>query len=453
MSRFAMNRRQMLRGLLGGAAVTVALPTFDAMLGSAGDVLADGTPLPKRFGIFFWGNGVRLAQWNPSAAGSDYPLSDALKPLAGVKEYVSVVSGCAIKTGNERGHHAGCVGILSGAPMIPQDPKGAPYASTFSGKSIDQVVADVAGKSTRFRSLELAVSRRIVGGEGTTLKYLSHNGPDDANPPELEPKKLFERVFGVGFEDPEIKKREELKVGLRRSVLDAVTVEASTLKARVGAADRARLDQHLEGIRMLEKRLASLPPTTGACATPTAPGEFPTVDGKEPLEEKMQAYADLLALVLACDQSRVFSIQFTGSVGYTVFWQVGVSQGHHDLSHDEPGEQPLVQASTVFTMKCFAHLLQKLKDTPEGTGNLLDRCAILASSDTAHGREHTIDDYPILVCGKAGGALKGNVHYRSTSKENASHVLFSLAKAMDLAPTEYGKGGGRVTTGLAAIEG
>lgn len=452
MSQRLYNRRQLLRGIMGGAAVSVALPLLDGMLNTSGTAFAEGTPLPKRFGIFFWGNGVRLDRWNPAATGAGYALSPALLPLAGVKDYVSVVSGMNIKTGNQRGHHAGCVGILSGAPMIPQDPMGAGYASTFSDKSVDQYIAAQIGKTTRYKSLEIAISRSIVTGEGTTLRYLSHNGPDSANPPEFDPKKLFERVFGVGFEDPEVKRREDLKVGLRRSVLDAVWQDAKALQARVGAADRSRLDAHMSGIRALEERLAQLPPSVGACTKPTAPGSYPTDAGKEPLAERMRAFSDLLALVMACDQTRVFSIQFSGSVGGTVFWQVGATDGHHNLSHDEPGTQPILQKTTVFTMEQLNYLLTKLKDTPEGTGNLLDRTAILCSSDTAHGREHTITDYPILVCGKAGGALKGGVHYRSTTGENASTVLHTLVRSMDIPITTYGKGGGQVSSGVKAIE-
>jgi hypothetical protein len=454
MSQRLFNRRQLLRGLMGGAAVSVALPLLDGMLNTSGSAFADGVPLPKRFGIFFWGNGVRLSKWNPTATGAGFPLSESLMPFTDVKDYISIVSGMNIKTGNERGHHAGCVGILSGAPMIPQDPMGAGYASTFSDSSIDQKVAAVIGKTTRYKSLEVAISRSVVTGEGTTLRYVSHNGPDAGNPPEFDPKKLFERVFGVGFEDPEIKRREDLKVGLRRSVLDAVWQDAKALQLRVGSADRSRLEAHMTAIRSLEERLASLPPTVGACAKPTAPGSWPTDAGKEPMKERMEAFSDLLALIMACDQTRVFSIQFTGSVGGTVFWQVGASNGHHDLSHDEAGEQPILQKTTVFTMQQLAYLLNKLKNTPEGTGNLLDRTVILASSDAAHGREHTITDYPILIAGKAGGALKGGVHYRSTTGENASKVLFSLYKAAtDTAITSFGKGGGMVTSGVPAIEG
>src|SRR6185436_5413365 len=116
-----LSRRTLLRGLAAGAAVSVSLPVLDVMLDSQGKALADGTPLPKRFGVFFWGNGVRLSQFVPSTEGAGFTLSPALSPFASLRDYLSVVSGYDIKTGNERGHHAGCVGILSGAPMLPQD--------------------------------------------------------------------------------------------------------------------------------------------------------------------------------------------------------------------------------------------------------------------------------------------------------------------------------------------
>src|SRR5690606_22204780 len=126
----------------------------------------------------------KLDRWNPATQGPNWTPSLALEPLAGIKEYVSVVSGMRIMTGNERGHHAGCVGILSGAPMLTQPNPNSNYVSTFTQPSIDQVAASAIGDATRFGSLEVGVSRRIVTGEGTTLRYLSHNGPDSPNPPE-----------------------------------------------------------------------------------------------------------------------------------------------------------------------------------------------------------------------------------------------------------------------------
>jgi hypothetical protein len=450
--RFALSRRTMLRGMASGAAATLALPVLDAMLNNHGTALAQGAPLPKRFGVFFWGNGVRLAKWTPKTTGAGWALTEELAGLANVKDYVSVVSGMDIKTGNERGHHAGTVGILSAAPMVPQDPKGAPYASTFSAPSIDQVVAAELGGATKFRSLELGISRRIVSGEGTSLRYLSHNGPDNANPPEYSPRALFDRVFGNGFMGGGATPTVDPRLVLRRSVLDAVRLDANALRNRLGTSDRVRLDQHLESIRALEQQIESAekaaPPPT-LCMAPNAPTD-PQANDITGVNNMM---SELLTLSLACDQTRVFSIMFSGSVSLQVYGEVGATTEHHGLSHDEPGDQPMVHKITTFIIDKFATLLEKLKNTTEGDGNLLDRCAILASSDTAEGQPHSINDYPILVAGKAGGALvHPGVHYRSASRENTSKVLLTLLQAMDLQVTEYGKAGGMTNQTVAALK-
>jgi hypothetical protein len=452
MKPFRLHRRTVLRGMASGAVTTLALPTLDAMLNDHGTAYAqDAMPLAKRFGVFFWGNGVRRAKFTPSSTGAGYELTEELAPLANVRDYVSVLTGMRIRSGNERGHHAGAVGILSASPMIPQDPGGAPYASTFSAPSIDQVVAEQLGASTRFRSLELGISRRIVSGEGTTLRYLSHNGPDNANPPEYSPKAAFDRLFGTGFSAPGSQAMVDPKLRLRRSVLDAVRADANALRARVGVADRMRLDQHLESIRALENQILLIeeaPPPPNACMAPGDPGDIPN----EQLIPITDAMANLLALSLACDQTRVFSIMYSGGVALTVYREIGITTEHHGLSHDEPGDQPQVHAITTFIMERFARVLQALMDTPEGAGNLLDNCAILASTDCSEGQPHSIDDYPILIAGRAGGALvHPGIHYRSTSGENTSNALLALLQAMDLDLTEYGNGGGHTTTALDAI--
>jgi hypothetical protein len=450
-----LNRRRLLKGVLGGLAVSVALPPLEAMFNVHGTAYADGTGIAKRLGVFFWGNGVKLDRWTPPDTGANWTPSLELAPLMSIKDYVSVVSGMKISTGNERGHHAGTVGILSGAPMISQPHPNSPYASTFSKPSIDQVAAAVIGQTTRFRSLEVGISRRIVTGEGTTLHYLSHNGPDSFNPAEYDASKVFDRLFGPDFMPPNSAAPTVVDATrtLRKSVLDAVSADITGLRQSVGTSDRARLDQHLENIRSIENRLATAPLITPAlCKLPTNPGSVPDMNSQEQLEQRTKAMSDLIAMALACDQTRVFSMMFSGSVCGTVYWQVGATGGHHDLTHNEAGDQPTVHAATIFTMKQFATLLASLKAIPEGAGNVLDNCAILASSDTADGKAHSITDYPILVAGRAGGAFKyPGVHYRSAG-ENTSTVLLSLLRGVGLPLAEFGDQGGHVTTSCTTIE-
>lgn len=445
-----VGRRTLLRGFAYGSAIGIGLPVLETMLDSHGRAFADGTPLPKRFGVFFWGNGVRLAQYTPSTTGA-YTLSDTLQPLANVRDYVSIASGFDIKTGNERGHHAGCVGILSGAPMLSQDPKGAPYASTFSAPSIDQVVAASAGKSTRFRSLELGVSKNVTTGEGTTLRYLSHNGPDNPNPPEYSPKALYARLFGMGFTAPNAQPAIDPKLALRRSVLSAVRDDATALRARLGKSDQQRIDQHFESIRALENQLSasqSAAPPPAACMQPDQPLDSA---GDQNLTATNLAMSKLLSLALACDQTRVFSLMFSGSVGGTSYPELKISGNHHSLTHDEPNDQPQVQSITKFIMQRFATLLETLKGVPEGTGNLLDNMVILASTDVSEGQPHSINNYPILIAGGGGGALVHPGVHVKTKSGNASDVLLTLLQAMDLPLSTFGQKGGQSSSPVAAL--
>lgn len=446
-----MSRRTLLRGTFAGAAVALGLPVLDAMLNDNGNALADtGGELPRRFGIFYWGNGRAPGGWTPSTTGADFNFSSSLQPLEPHRAHLSVVSGMDVKTRNLRGHHAGTAGILSGADIIPQDPGGALYASTFSRESIDQTVAREVAGETRFSSLEYGIAGTIGGGEGTTLAQLSHNGPDSVNPAEHNPRALFMRVFGPGFVNPGEPPPVDPRLSLRRQVLDAVVEDANRLSSRVGANDQRRLDQHLEGLGSLAaqiERLETMEPTLplAACMVPTTPAES---YGNEMLVEKNQAMSSVIAMALACDQTRVFSNLFSGSVSGTRY--PGASGGHHQLTHDEPGDQPMVRAATRFIMERFSDLLSALKNVQEGEGTLLDRCVILASSDTADARAHSLTDYPVLVAGLGCGALRGNMHYRS-SGENTSKVLLSCLHAMGIRASEYGAGGGRVTAPCSEI--
>jgi len=459
MSRSRISRRAVLRGAMGGVGIGVALPPLEAMFNGNGTAYADGAAIPTRMGIFFWGNGVKPDRWTPVDQGPNWTPSPSLAPLAaaGVKEYVNVVSGTRITSGDQRGHHAGTVGILSGAPLISQPAGGAPYRSTFSKPSIDQVAAGIIGKGLPFPSIEVGISNRINSAEGTSLQYLSHNGPDSPNQPIYDPVSVFNRLFGTNFTPPTGggTPTTDPSLAFRKSVLDVVLGDFNKVRAKSGTADKARLDKHADGIRSIENRLSiTAQPAPMACKLPTKPSSYPDQNGKEQTEEKTKAMSDLLAIALACNRTRVFSMMFSGSTASTVYWQVGLSEGHHQLTHDEPGDQPLVQASTVFTMKMFGVLLASLKAVPEGAGNVLDSCAIMASTDTSDGRLHNLRDYPILVAGKAGGYFKyPGIHYRSPSgDESCSTVLLSVLRAVGTNVASAGAGPGLVTSSCGAIE-
>jgi hypothetical protein len=453
-----LKRRGFLRGLAYGAPVAVGLPILDYLLNENGDAFAqDGSALPKRFGIFFWGNGrgVEADRWNPAATGTDWALSPQLMPLAAYKSYVNVVSGLDVRLSESpQGHHRGTVGILSGWDFVTQPKGSAPYRSTFSKPSIDQVIAETTSAMTPFRSLELGISQRVNKVEGTTLQFLSHNGPDSGNPQEYDPVKLFDRIFkdaGTGpvGTDPELIKR---ATEMKTSVLDSVLLDLNGLQQRVGARDKARLQQHADNIRAIEKRLADGGPgLSAACAMPSKPGALADDPDGEPFAARTSALSSVLALALACDLTRVFSVHFTGSASNPVLHPLDLTRGNHDISHDGAGGQDAIERSTIFTMEQLGVILGALMAGTEGDSNLLKQSAILVSSDTSDGSAHSVKDYPILVCGSAGGFFKSpGVHHRGQG-ESSSQVLLSLVNSMGIPATEFGGGESHVTEACTAI--
>jgi hypothetical protein len=440
MGRYSMDRRRFLRGLFHGAAVTVALPPLEAMLNFNGDALADGTPLPTRFGVWFWGNGVRPERWVPSTTGASWTPSDELQPLASLVPYVSVVSGCHIKTGTHP-HHSGMTGIMTGAPLHQVGTVRDTIVSTFARQSVDQLAADYYSGLTPYRSLELGITHFRGTDEGTTFQHLSHNGVNSPNPCEYSAQALYERLFGLGFAP---------QVNLTRaSVLDAVNDQIRALQNEVGAHDRQRLEQHFSSVRTLEQRLETEP---GACMTPPSPSDHPDIAGREQIEPKNETMAQLLALALACDLTRSFSVLFSTAGSGVVVWQAGALNSLHRTSHDEPMPQPTVHNATVFTMEQLAVFLETLRGTPEGDGNLLDNCSILCTSELSDGWNHSNEDFPILIAGRGGGRLRGGVHYRSRDRENTSRAVLTALNGGGVDVDHFGVEAGRVTQTFADLD-
>lgn len=433
-------RRTLLRGLLGGAAVSVGLPMLEVFLNNNGDALASGNPLPKRFGIFFWGNGVLETDWAPDKTGPTWEPSALLAPLAPLRSEISIVSGMKVYTGNTIPHGSGPSGLFSGAPLLSED------VDSFTAPSIDQIIASAIGGSTRFRSIEAGVQK--------TNRCMSFNGPHSMNPPECSPLALYERLFLDGFVPPGSGPKVDPKIALRRSVLDAVGADAKRLQGRVGAADKARLEQHFEGIRALElqlKKIEENPPNLAACKAPDSPGpDIADVDGRPQLAASSRAMARLLAMACACDLTRVFSLWFSRPVNNLLF--PDAPAGHHQLTHDEPDEQPQVFQILQYIFGEMNAFLQEFASINEGDSSLLDNCAILCTTDCSYARAHLVENYPILIAGSAGGALKKGMHYRSVASENTSKVILSLARGMGLDLASFGTDAAMVTEGLSAIE-
>ena len=449
MSRFTrdwrsgpLSRRALLRGAGRTGLVAVALPPLQAMFNSSGTAYACDGVLPRRFGVWFWGNGNRPERWIPdlTGTGDEWALSEALQPLAAVKDYLCVVTGMDCKVPNIAPHSSGASAILSASDL--QSTGGS---DTFGGPSIDQVIAAEIGGQAIYHSVQTAAS---------DCDGMSYNGLNSRNPAETDPYAFYARLFGDTFIEPGKDGVVDPRLGLRRSVLDLVVDDISTLNSRLGAEDRIRLDQHLTGVRELEQRLARLeedPPNLESCSRPKAPtADFADIEGRPQIRARNRIMSEMLAMAMACDQTRVFSHSLTAPVSDVLFSDA--SSGHHDLTHNEGGDQQEVQDITVQIMACLADTLEIMAAVPEGDGTLLDNCAIFATSEVSLGQTHSIEDMPVIIAGSCCGFLKQNVHHRSLSGDNATKILVSLQRAYDINPGVFGSDEAATSDNLSEIE-
>ncbi len=440
MAKTTLSRRTMLRGILGGAGVSLALPLMEAMLDTSGTALADGTSLPRRLGLFYWGNGTILSEWTPTNTGNNWTPKSILQPLelAGVKHKVSVVSGLDMKKDEGSGHHSGRALMLSGSYDPNLGDWGEPTLRTF-----DQIAADQLQGATPFRSLEIGISRR--GFESSQNKSaMAWNDPKSPLPAEHSPAALWERLFSNGVKGSD---GPGALVDARRSVLDVVKQDTVALQGKLGATDRIRLEKHLQGIRDLELLLDF---DLGSCTVPEMVQDPEDDAGYEQLEIRNLVMSKLLATALACDLTRVFTFKYTGMQTDTYFWPAGAPDGLHTMTHDN-SQQGHVRDCIEFMMKELGVLLQELDAIPEGTGTLLDQCGIYCTTDVAEGRTHSTSDMPILLCGSAGGRLRTNYHHRGTG-ENTSMAPLTVMRACGVDVQGFGEGLAYTESTLSALE-
>lgn len=443
--RARVSRRRFLRGALsGGAAVTVGLPLLDVFLNGNGDALASGAPLPRRFGTWFWGCGSNAQRWVPEAEGTDFQLPPELEPLAGVREHLSILSGFSVFLAREPNlvHYTGCVGTLTGEAPDASSPSMLP--------TLDVLVADEIGGATRFRSLEMVAT-------GNPKHTLSQRNQNVRNLGEGTALSAYQRVFGSGFVDPNAADwAADPTVLLRQSALSVVREDRKRLEAGLGAADRARLDEYFTSLRQIEKQLelqGSKPPPLDACRVPEAPDAAAVTLEVESVIENHRLMAEVLALALACDQTRVFNVVFSSPA--SSLHTAGGGATHHALTHEESfdpelGYQKEATTFVIRSMEAFATLVAALQAIPEGDGTLLDNCLVLAHTDTSHANTHSVDAIPVMFAGQGGGRVRPGVHVRGVGDSTARIGLTAL-QAMGLKARSFGVRQNEATQPISAV--
>jgi hypothetical protein len=432
-----LSRRAVLRGLGG---VTIGLPFLGAMQGTARAV-----DFPKRLVIFFSANGTIPGAWTPSGGEYDFAFGPILSPLEPHKGEVIVIDGVdneAAHHGPGDGHQTGIGTLLTGTELNEgtlfcegacDDP--SQTVGWGGGISVDQHIANEISKTTttKFGSLELGVQVNSAN----IWSRMSYLAGDQPVPPRDDPAQNFDDIFGDLTADPFGLATLRAK---RHRVLDAVMEDYALLNKTLGAEDRHKLEAHLTAVAEVEKRLDVINQLGGACQLPDVvnPGD---IYADENFPEIGRLQMDLLVMSLACDLTRVGSIQWSTSVSNKQFGWLGISEGHHDLSHDgdenADSQAKLVQINTWYAEQ-FAYLLQKMKDVPEGEGTMLDNTAVLWVNELGIGNTHSRRDQPFVLAGSCGGYFKTGRYLNFDGGKYHNDLLVSLCHAMDFPLSTFG---------------
>lgn len=442
------SRRNVLRGMAKGAAVTVGLPLLDLFLDVNGTALASGAPLPVRFGTWFWGCGINASRWVPDTIGPNYDLKAELKPLGELKQKVSVFSGfnCLLGGRPNLNHWSGAMATLAGASPA----KGGMNGGATDLPTIDCLVADAMGGGTRFRSLEVACTGQA------SVSYSMRAG-STVNPSEVDPVQLYQRIFGPEFRDPNAGDfKPDPKIMLRQSVLSSVLEDRERLVKTLGTADKARLDQYFTSVRQMESQLSLMleePAPAQACVTPKSPEKVELGPTWEVAMKTHEVLTELVAVSLACNQTRVFNVALSAAASN--LRKAGTSTSFHQLTHEEPVDEKLgyQPESTFFiekSMESFAGLVKHLDSIKEGDRTLLDNSLVLATSESNYARVHSIDSLPIMVAGKGGGKWRSGVHVAGRG-DATSRVGLTIQQALGMPVSSWGDGAMRTAKPIGEV--
>ncbi|MGL4514629.1 MAG: DUF1552 domain-containing protein [Lacipirellulaceae bacterium] len=403
---FRLDRRVFLRGL--GACV--ALPALEPRLARAA---AAAQPTPLRMAFVYTPNGVNLDKWRPTGSGADYKLGESLAPLEAFRNDLQFVAGLSHRNATHGGDGAGDHARASATFLTGERAYKTGGADIRVGVSVDQVAAAQVGQGTRFASLELACDSSRKSGScdsGYACAYqfnLAWRSPTWPVAAEANPRHVFERLFADDSSEADRKAAHER--GIRqRSVLDFVADDARRLSGRLGAVDRRKFQEYLDGVRDIERRIERA----------EALGDKPSVEFEKPTgipesyREHLRMQFDLLALAFATDSTRIATFGLAHDGSNRSFPEADVADGHHDLSHHQSDTEKLDKIARIdrFYAEAFADFLGKLRDSRDAAGrSLLDDSMIVYGSGLGDGNRHEHNNLPVVVAGRGGGLAAGRV--------------------------------------------
>lgn len=406
-----VSRRTVLRGM----GVAMAVPFLEGL--APRSVLAVSAPArPVRMAYLFVPNGVaNMDAWRPSAGGVLNDVPPILRPLDKVKQHLNVVTGLDQRNANALGDGPGDHARSTATWLTGVHIKKTDGSDIRAGISADQVAAQFIGKQTRFASLEIGCERGAMAGNcdsGYSCAYSSSVSWASESTPvakEVNPRAVFERLFGTGDEVADSVSRER-RMAHRRSILDFVMEDADALRARLGTRDQQKLDEYLDGVRDIERRIARAETENRSMMGEGIPAPAPGIPRDR--GEHIRLLGDMMVLAFQSDLTRICTFMLANDGSNRPFPELNIGDGHHDVSHhgNDPDKVRKKQLIDIFHTQQLAYILERMATTEDGDGTLLDNTMLVYGAGISNGDRHNHDDLPTIVAGRAGGTLRTGRH-------------------------------------------
>ncbi len=430
------------RTFLNGMGVTMALPFLESMVPAGTPLAQTAAKARTRLGCIYVPHGATMDKWTPATEGSGFELSEILQPLAPFRDRVNIVSdlshpqayGGGSATSN---HNRSAATFLSGAHA-----EAGPRAHL--GVTMDQFAAQHIGQDTPLPSLEMMIEDATLScGDGLSCAYrdtISWQGPTAPLPMQNNPQVVFERLFGDGSTDAERRARRQQSL----SLLDSVLGEVSALQRTLPAIDRGRVDQYLDDVREIERRIQKAAQQASSdLSLPNAPAGAP-----KDVEEHIKLMFDLQVLAWQADITRVTTLLIAKELSNAVYAKSGVRDAFHILSHHSNirENQDRFAVLNRYHVTLLTYLLGKLQSIPDGDGTLLDHSMVLYGSAMSDGNQHNHGPLPIILAGGASGRLKGGRHLRNAPDTTMSNLLLAMLDKLGTPTEKFGD-----STGMLAL--
>ncbi len=440
-TRKHLSRRTVLRGMMGAS---IALPLLDAMIPALTAQTKTAAAAKLHLGFIYVPHGAVMDKWTPIGDGTDFELSPILQPIGKFRDQTVIITGLANKAAESQGDGGGDHARSGPSFLSGVHPKRTEGEDIHAGKTIDQIAAEKISQDTPLPSLELGtedtglVGVCDVGYSCAYMNSIAWRTPSSPLPMEINPRIVFERLFGDGSNTEERMRHKQED----RSILDSVTTEVGKLNGGLGKKDQNTVAEYLDNVREIERRIQRAEKQVSSeMVVPETPIGVP-----ESFDEHAKLMFDLQALAYQSGITRVSSFMLARDLSQRTFPQIGVPEPHHSVSHhgNNPTQIAKLAKINTYHMSLFGYFLDKLRNTPDGEGTLLDHTMILYGSSMSNPNEHNHFPLPLLLAGGGCGQLKGGRHLKFPERTPMANLLLAVLEKSGISMDKLGDSTGKL---------